>query len=145
MGDVLVRWDSGMAQAFDAATGAPRWTGDPSYFWIGLHGSSLIGTAQDAETDSNLLVAIGRDGKQQLSHNLGRVNDHGSGFTRVFDVAGSIALLNTSDGPGEIVAIDMSSGSQLWKRALTASIAVWPLPTASAATCRTTPTPSVWT
>ncbi|KAA2265232.1 PQQ-binding-like beta-propeller repeat protein [Solihabitans fulvus] len=123
MGDVLVRWDRTMAQAFDAATGAPRWTlpdGQPRFSWIGLHGSSLIGTAQDAETDSNLLVAIGSDGKQQFSHNLGRVDGHGSAFSQVLDVAGSIAVLTTSGGPGDIVAIDVSSGKQLWTRALTA-------------------------
>ncbi|WP_186382757.1 PQQ-binding-like beta-propeller repeat protein [Amycolatopsis rhizosphaerae] len=123
MGGVLVRWDNAMAQAFDTKTGAPRWTGRPDlpagysgFSWIGLNDSLLIGATQDAETNSSLVFAIGSDGKQQFSHDVGR-NAHGMGFTQVFDFDGINVLLGTRN---EIVAIEVSSGKQLWRRALTA-------------------------
>ncbi|WP_143086245.1 PQQ-binding-like beta-propeller repeat protein [Amycolatopsis saalfeldensis] len=123
LGSVVVRWDSAVAQAFDVATGAPRWTGRPDLpagysgvSWLGLHGSSLFGNAKNDETNSTLLFALGSDGKQQFSHDVGR-NARGAGFTRVFDFDGTTALLGTTN---EIVAIEVSSGNQLWRRALTA-------------------------
>jgi outer membrane protein assembly factor BamB len=123
LGDVLIRWDSSTAQAFDLATGAPRWTGSPDlpagysgFSWIGLNDSLLIGATLNDDTDSSLVFAIGSDGKQQFSHDVGR-NANGTRFSQVFDFDGTVALLGTTN---EIVAINVSSGSQLWRRALTA-------------------------
>jgi hypothetical protein len=122
MGDVLVRWDRKTAQAFDAATGAPRWTiGRPDgvsegtlFDWFGVHGSSLIGQAYMAETATFVLFAIGPDGKQQLRH------DNGDNNLRevlgLYAESTAVLAIEKAGGPDEIVAITWPDCVEMWRR-----------------------------
>lgn len=129
MGDVLVRWDRKTAQAFDPATGAPRWTGRPdlpegltSFEWIDLHGSLLIGATTADDPERGVVFGLGPDGKQVFSYRNGD-----SQLREVLDVIGGsdgsgIALLATAK-PGslnEIVAFVSPDSREMWRRPLKA-------------------------
>ncbi|XHU13101.1 protein kinase [Amycolatopsis sp. WGS_07] len=127
MGDVVVRWDRKTAQAFDLATGAPRWTGKPelpdgltSFSWIGLHGSSLIGSTTVGGPDG-VVFGLGPDGKQQFTYRKGEAT-----LRAVLDVLGggngdgglSLFATQKPNGLNELVAYGPPVPGEMWRRPL---------------------------
>ncbi|MBB1261562.1 protein kinase [Streptomyces sp. OF8] len=124
LGDTLVHFDRKNASGYDTATGKRLWTADPAVpkgvssgvNWLGVHGKELFAAAWSG--DRGYLLRLGADGRVKSTV---AVTERGRSFAShvdtVFDAAGSVAVIGTSDDPGYAVrAVDLAAERVLWHR-----------------------------
>ncbi|WP_406863764.1 protein kinase [Streptomyces sp. HUAS MG47] len=124
LGSTLVYWNGQTAVGHDAATGAPRWTAAPRLpsdvdsppKWLGVHGSLLFGSARG--DDREYLIGLDARGTLRFAHTATRRSaaSYAESVNGVFDVAGSVAVLNTLGDAWGVRAVDLATGRLLWSR-----------------------------